>query len=131
MITGCKGRTSMELDNQLGNNIRWTTAEKKAARRAFDRALDSHLEEIIEEAKGRMAKVNDPSDLWELEAYLTASRKVVNRIYQFRESRLFTVFSNLMSDGRLKEEDLVGLHPDKIERIKRSAEAFRSVSEFQ
>jgi hypothetical protein len=121
----------MELNNQLGNNIRWTTAEKKAARRAFDRALDSHLEEIIEEAKGRMAKVNDPSDLWELEAYLTASRKVVNRIYQFRESRLFTVFSNLMSDGRLKEEDLVGLHPDKIERIKRSAEAFRSVSEFQ
>ncbi len=131
MAIECKGRTSMELISQFGNNIRWTAAEKKVARKAFDRALKYHLEEIIEEAKRRMAKVNDPPDLWELEAYLTESRKVVNRVYQFRESRLFTVFSNLMSDGRLREEDLVGLQPDKIERIKRSAEAFRSLSEFQ
>ncbi len=70
-------------------------------------------------------------DLWELEAYLTESRKTVNRVYQFRESRLFTVFSNLMGDGRLKEGDLVGLQPDKIDRIKRGAEAFRPESEFQ
>ena len=121
----------MEPIEQFGGNVRWTAAEKKVARKAFDRALTCNLEEIIGEAKRRMAKVNEPSDLWELEAYLTESRKTVNRVYQFRESRLFTVFSNLMGDGRLREGDLVGLQPDKIDRIKRGAAAFRSESEFQ
>jgi hypothetical protein len=121
----------MEPIEQFGDNVQWTAAEKKVARKAFDRALKCNLEEIIEEARRRMAKVNEPSDLWELEAYLTETRQTVNRVYQFRESRLLTVFSNLMGDGRLKEGDLVGLQPDKIDRIKRGAEAFRSESEFQ
>jgi hypothetical protein len=131
MTIGPKGRTSMEPIEHFGDNVRWTAAEKKVARKAFDRALKCNLKEIIEEAKRRMAKVNEPSDLWELEAYLTETRKTVDRVYQFRESRLLTVFSNLMGDGRLKEGDLVGLQPDKIDRIKRGAEAFRSESEFQ
>jgi Photoprotection regulator fluorescence recovery protein len=131
MAVGPKGRTPMEPMEQFGDNVRWTAAEKKAARKAFDRALKCNLEEIIEEAKRRMAKVNEPSDLWELEAYLTETRKTVNRVYQFRESRLLTVFSNLMGDGRLREGDFVGLQPEKIDRIKRAAQAFRSESEFQ
>jgi len=72
-----------------------------------------------------MANVVDPSDLWEVEAYLTESRKTVDRIYQFRYSDLLRVFSVLMRDDWLKEADLVGLQPQKIADIKRSAEALR------
>lgn len=107
---------------EFGDNVHWTNSEKKVARKAFDQALKRNLQEIIAEAKQRMAKVNEPSDLWDLEAYLTESRKAVDRTYQFRSSTLLTVFSNLMAEGRLTEGDLVGLHPDKIQHIKRGAE---------
>lgn len=72
-----------------------------------------------------MTNVVDPSDLWELETYLTESRKTVDRIYQYRYSDLLQVFSILMRDGWLKEADLDGVQPDKIAEIKDAAEAFR------
>jgi hypothetical protein len=72
-----------------------------------------------------MTNVVDPSDLWELEAFLTESRKTVDRIYQYRYSDLLRVFSILMRDGWLKDADLVGLQPDKIAEIKGAAEALR------
>jgi hypothetical protein len=72
-----------------------------------------------------MTNVVDPFDLWELETYLTESRKTVDRIYQYRYSDLLQVFSILMRDGWLKEADLDGLQPDKIAEIKGTAEALR------
>jgi hypothetical protein len=117
--------TSMESPEEFIRYVHWTSAEKKAARRAFDEALGRHLSAIIAEAKRRMTNVADPSDLWELEAYLTESRKTVDRIYQYRYSDLLRVFSILMRDGWLKDADLVGLQPDKIAEIKGAAEALR------
>jgi hypothetical protein len=119
--------TSMESPEQFIKYVPWTPAEKKAARRAFDEALGRHLSAIIAEAKRRVANVVDPSDLWELETYLTESRKTIDRIYQYRYSDLLRVFSILMRDGWLKEADLVGLQPDKIAEVKDSAEALRRI----
>ena len=117
----------MESPEQFIKYVPRTPAEKKAARRAFDEALGRHLSAIIAEAKRRMANVMDPSDLWELETYLTESRKTIDRIYQYRYSDLLRVFSILMRDGWLKEADLVGLQPDQIAEVKDSAEAFRRI----
>ena len=117
----------MESPEQFIKYVPWTPAEKKAARRAFDEALGRQLSAIIAEAKRRMANVMDPSDLWELETYLTESRKTIDRIYQYRYSDLLRVFAILMRDGWLKEADLVGLQPDKIAEVKNSAEAFRRI----
>jgi hypothetical protein len=72
-----------------------------------------------------MANVADPSELWQVEAYLTESRKTVDRLSQFRYSHLLRVFSILMRDDWLKEADLVGLQAEKIADIKRSAQVFR------
>ena len=110
---------------QFEDNVRWTAAEKKVARRAFDQALERHLSTIIAEAKRMMENVANPSDLWGVEAYLTESRKTVDRIYQFRYSHLLRVFSVLMRDEWLNEADLVGLQPEKIADIKRSVEGLR------
>jgi hypothetical protein len=107
--------------------VHWTPAEKKAARKAFDDALGRNLSAIIAEAKRRMVSVADPSDLWELEAYLTESRKTVDRVYQYRYSDLLRVFSILIRDGWLKEADLVGLQPAKIADIKTFAESLRKM----
>lgn len=115
----------MDSIEQYGDNVRWTAAEKKVARRAFDQALERHLSAIIAEAKRMMANVVSSSDLWGVEAYLTESRKTVDRIYQFRYSDLLRVFSVLMRDEWLHEADLVGLQSERIADIKRSAEALR------
>jgi hypothetical protein len=117
----------MEPPEQFIKCAHWTPVEKKAARRAFDEALGRNLSAIIAEAKRRMVNVADPSDLWELEAYLTESRKTVDRVYQYRYSDLLRVFSILMRDGWLKEADLVGLQPDKIADIKAFAESLRKM----
>jgi len=45
-------------------------------------ALGRHLSAIIAEAKRMMANVVDPSDLWEVEAYLTQSPKTIGQVYQ-------------------------------------------------
>jgi Photoprotection regulator fluorescence recovery protein len=115
----------METSEQFTRHKLWTADEKKIAHRAFDEALARHLSAITTKAKQMMAKVAEPSDLWELEAYLTESRKTVDRTYQFRYSSLLQVFSDLMRDGWLKEADLVGLEPRKIADIKRGAGMFR------
>jgi hypothetical protein len=116
---------AMASFDQFKDEMRWTATEKKVARRAFDQALDRHLSAITKEAKRMMANVADPSDLWQVEAYLTESRKTVDRLYQFRYSDSLQVFSILMRDEWLKEADLIGLQPKKIADIKRSAEVFR------
>jgi photoprotection regulator FRP-like protein len=115
----------MESPEQFIRYEPWTADEKKVARRAFDEALARHLSAITAKAKRMMAKVVEPSDLWELEAYLTESRKTVDRTYQFRYSRLRQVFSDLVRDGWLKEADLTGLQPRKIADMKRGAGMFR------
>src|SRR5258708_14205027 len=95
------------------------------ARRAFGGALERHLSAISAEAKRMMANVANPSDLWGVEAYLTESRKTVDRIYQFRYSHLLRVFSVLMRDEWLNEADLLGLQPDKVADLKRSLDGLR------
>jgi len=117
----------MDSLEQFRNNVRWTAAEKKVARKAFENALERHLSAITAEAKRMMANVADPSDLWQVEAYLTESRKTVNRMYQFRYSDLLRVFSILMQHDWLKEADLVGLQPEKIADITRGAESLRRI----
>src|SRR6266446_6425621 len=117
----------MDSLEQFRNNVRWTAAEKKVARKAFENALERHLSAITAEAKRMMVNVADPSDLWQVEAYLTESRKTVDRMYQFRYSVLLRVFSNLMQDKWLKEADLVGLQPEKIADIIRGAESLRRI----
>ena len=115
----------MDSLEQFRNNVRWTAAEKKVARKAFENALERHLSAITAEAKRMMANVADPSDLWQVEAYLTESRKTVNRMYQFRYSDLLRVFSILMQHEWLKEADLVGLHLEKIADITSGAKSLR------
>jgi hypothetical protein len=117
----------MDFIEQFGNNVKWTGAEKKVARRAFDQALQRHLSAIIAEAKRMMANVASPTDLWGVETYLTESRKDLVRTYQFRYSDLLRVFSVLMRDEWLHEADLVGLQLEKVADIKRSAEALRGM----
>jgi hypothetical protein len=104
---------------------KWSAKEKAIARKAFERALQRDLEAVIRQAKEMAGEIEQPSDLWELERYLTQRRKEIDRQYDYRYSVLPVVFAGLIQKGRLREEDLHGLAEEKLEDIRRMAQALR------
>ena|ERR1039458_4347239 len=111
----------MELSEQFDYELAWTAAEKKTARRAFDKAFERHCTTITAEVRRMLENAAAPADIWRVQEYLSEQRKTVDRIYRYSYSGLILIFSILMRDGWLTEADLVGLQQDKIARIKLGA----------
>jgi hypothetical protein len=106
------------------NEPTWSRSERAIARTAFDAALGRELHEVIQEAKKMANLVQQSSDLWDLEHYLTQRRKEIDRKYDYRHSQLTHVFGKLLHEKRLREEDLRGLREDKLKSIRSLAKFF-------
>jgi photoprotection regulator FRP-like protein len=104
------------------NEPTWSKSEKAIARTVFDVALGRELHEVIQKAKQMANEIQQASDLWELEHYLTERRKEINRKYDYRYSQLTHVFGRLLYEGRISEEELSGLREDKLKPIRSLAE---------
>jgi hypothetical protein len=102
--------------------LKWSQSEKVIARKAFEGALRREFDAVIHEAKQTAERIEQPSDLWELENYLTHSRKEIDRKYDYRYSVLPLVLGNLIREGRLSEEELRGLAQEKLDYIRSIAE---------
>ena len=100
------------------NEPTWSKSEKVIARAAFNAALKRELHQVMEEAKQKANRIKDPRDLWDLEHYLTERRKEIDRVYDYRYSRLTRVFGRLLYEGRVNEEELRGLGGDKLKSIR-------------
>jgi hypothetical protein len=96
----------------------WSRSEKAIARAIFDAALDRELREVIQQAKKMASQIQQSSDLWDLEHYLTQRRKDIDRKYDYRYSQLTHVFGRLLHESRLSEEELRGLREDKLKLIR-------------
>jgi cupin superfamily acireductone dioxygenase involved in methionine salvage len=96
----------------------WSRSEKIIARTAFDAALGRELHEVIQEAKKMASQIQQSSDLWDLEQYLTQRRKEIDRKYEYKYSQLTHVFGRLLHEQRLREEDLIGLQENKLKLIR-------------
>ena len=106
---------------QMVHHLKWSHAEKQIARKAFELALDREFQTVIRRAKDMAGKIEQPTDLWELEHYLTQSRKKIDRTYDYRYSVLTEVFGRLIREGRLSEKEIRGLGRDKLESIRSCA----------
>jgi Photoprotection regulator fluorescence recovery protein len=100
------------------HDLRWSAKEKTVAHRAFDLALKRELDAVIQEAKDKAAKIKEPSELWDLEHWLTGRRREIDNKYDFRYSVLLMVFAVLLREGNLSVEDLRGLDQDKLDSIR-------------
>ena len=105
------------------NELTWSKSEKTVARKVFDAALGRELHEVIQKTKQMANSIQQSSDLWDLEKYLTQRRKEIDRKYTYRHSELTQVFGRLLHERRVSEEELRGLRDDKLTSI-------RSVAEF-
>ena len=93
-------------------------SEKVIARTAFDAALGRELHELIQQAKKMASQIQQSSDLWDLEHYLTQRRQEIDRKYDYRYWQLTQVFGRLLYEKRLSEEELRGLREDKLKPIR-------------
>ena len=64
------------------------------------------------------SQIQQSSDLWDLESYLTQRRKEIDRKYDYRYSQLTHVFGKLLHESRLSEEEVRGLREDKLKAIR-------------
>ena len=103
----------------------WSRSEKAIARKAFDAALKRELHEVMQETKQMASQIQQSSDLWDLELYLTERRKDIDRKYDTRGSRLKDVLGRLLYENRLCEEDLRGLREEKMKSIHSFAKFLR------
>jgi hypothetical protein len=100
----------------------WSKSEKIIARKAFDAALGRELHEAIQKTQKMASQIQQSSDLWDLEHYLTERRKEIDRKYDYRYSQLTHVFGKLLHEKRLREEELHGLREDKLKSIRSFAQ---------
>lgn len=101
--------------------LRWTEAEKKLSRRAFEAALQAELADVLQDFKARAAAVQTSHDLWPIEHFLSQRRRELDAKYDYRYSQLISVFGRLVRERRLTEAHLEGLSHDKLESIRRIA----------
>lgn len=99
-------------------DFKWSPSEKKAARAAFDLALDRELKAIRQETTALLQKSEDESSIWRVHDYLSKKRREFDEKYDYRYSVLILVFSRLVSEGWLTLDDLSGIGVEKIEIIR-------------
>ena len=110
------------------HDLNWSRSERAIARVAFERALGQELQAVMQEAKIRAAAISEPSQLWDLEQYLTQRRHHIDQKYQFRSGALVEVFAILLTEGRIREADLHGISEDKLNWIRLAAQPFEAPS---
>jgi len=102
-------------------DIKWSDAEKKIAKRAFDAALQRECAELMEQLKSSAAKAEYPSDIWAINDYLTEQKKLIDGKYDYRYSQLIFVFGRLLREKLIEEKDIEGLGEEKLQHIRHIA----------
>jgi Photoprotection regulator fluorescence recovery protein len=98
------------------NEPTWSRSEKAIARRLFDAALKRELQEAMQKAKQMANQISKPADLWDLERYLTQRRKDINSKYDFRSSRLTSVFGRPCANGESMRTSYAAYARTKLKR---------------
>ena len=98
-------------------DFKWSEAEKKIARRAFEAALKKECSAIMENLKRQVAQAEIPDDIWAIHDYLTEQRREIDGKYDYSYSQLIIVFGRLLREKWLNETDLEGLSEEKVQAI--------------
>ena len=96
----------------------WSPTQKKAARAAYDLALERELKSIRQEAGKILQQSGDGHAVWRLHDYLSKKRREVDQKYDYRYSVLMTVFTRLVSEGWLSLDELSGIGGEKVDVLK-------------
>ncbi len=99
------------------HHVKWSKAEKKIARKAFDLAYERECAGLIRKIQAKAEKLSDPDDIWKLHNFMKKEIRNIGQTYDYRYSVLIWVLARLVKDGWLTIDDLKGLSEDKLKRI--------------
>src|SRR5437868_2491269 len=111
------------ITSARSRELKWSHSEKKIAQKVFQDALQRELDGVASEAQKRMANLKEPSDVWDLEAFLTRRRNEIDTEFDFRYSVLPMVFATLLRERKISESKLEGLGEEKIEFVRSLAKS--------
>lgn len=106
-------------------NESWTQADKKLARKLFNKALSDELDQFIIETREKAVQIQNPEDLYELENFIRFRRKEIDLKYDYRYSVLLRVFSRLLGENRIDENEIHGFSDPIKQRILLGAELWK------
>ena len=58
--------------------------------------------------------------MWDVEDFLRGQRRVIDQLFDYRYSQLLFVFSLLIHEGHLNEDELSALAEEKIDIVRRN-----------
>lgn len=93
--------------------VTWSNTEKRAARQAFDAALQAEFAEVLASFKARAKAARSVDDLWDIESALGRIRRGIDRKYDWRYSQLLDVLAQLVGEGRIQPNQLAALSEQK------------------
>lgn len=109
----------------------WSDIEKQIAQTAFQKAYQRETQGLMNQLSEQMQTLSDIDCLWKLHDYLSAKRHQIDgRYYRIIHPHsqekgaeqdyagLIFIFAELFKEEWLSLEDLEGLAPDKIAKIK-------------
>jgi len=99
------------------HELKWTQAEKKAARGLFDVALGREMTDYIARFKASAAAIETPDALWALLREAEQKRRELDERYDFRYSVLVFVLAGLLRRGLIDEAELAALGEGKAHLI--------------
>ena len=98
-------------------DLKWSEAEKKIARRAFDAAFQKECAAVIERLLALAVNAKRPEDIWATHDYLTDQRRKINEKYDYRYSQLVVLFGKLLREKWIENIDIEGLSDEKLQII--------------
>lgn len=99
------------------SEIEWSTAEKKVAQAAFEKAYKRQIDALIEDVRAKASAIAGLDDVWRLHDLLSAKRHEIDGKYDYRYSVLIFVFAGLVKEGWLQLDELEGLDRGKLTKI--------------
>ncbi|WP_375783516.1 hypothetical protein ACE10Z_27250 [Bradyrhizobium sp. Pha-3] len=100
------------------HDLKWSSAEKKIARKAYDSAVECALAKVMVEFKSRAVAAATPSEMWEVGDYLHRKRRELDEMFDYRYSQLLLVFAQFIREQYLDEALLAGLSDEKRQIIR-------------
>jgi Photoprotection regulator fluorescence recovery protein len=99
------------------SEIGWSIIEETVAQEAFEKAYQREINSLIEEVREKASTIAEIDDMWLLHDFLSARRHDIDGKYEYRNSVLIFVFARLVKEGWLKINELEGLDRDKLAKI--------------
>jgi hypothetical protein len=103
----------------------FSKSEKGICRQAFDKAYMREYESVCENVKKMVAAAKEKNEIWAVGDYLYDKRREIDQKYDYRFSRLLSVFGLLYFEKWLDINDLKGMAQEKIDLIKQYATSYK------